>query len=84
LAATYDARPIDQAVAKPDTGGRLAAILTAGALALFAGIGMVFLLEYLDTAVREPEVAEEIVGAPVIGVIPRANPHTLRTVKGGA
>jgi capsular polysaccharide biosynthesis protein len=84
LAATYDAQLIDHAVAKPDTGGRLVEILTAGALALVAGIGIVFLLEYLETAVREPEIAEEIIGAPVIGVIPRANPHTLRAVKGGA
>jgi capsular polysaccharide biosynthesis protein len=83
-ASTYDARLVDQAVAKPDIGGRLVEILTAGALALFVGIGIVFLLEYLDTAIREPEVAEEIIGAPVIGVIPRANPHTLRAVKGGA
>jgi protein tyrosine kinase modulator len=83
-ASAYDARVVDPAVAKPDTGGRIVEILSAGALALILGIGLVFLLEYLDNAVREPELAEEIVGAPVIGVIPRANPHSLRTAKGGA
>lgn len=84
LTATYDARLVDQAVAKPDTGGRAAEILSAGAMALLVGFGLIFLLEYLDNSVREPEAAEQIVGAPVIGIIPRANPHSLRAAKGGA
>jgi capsular polysaccharide biosynthesis protein len=83
-AATYDARLVDEAVAVPDTGGRMVEILSAGALALLVGIGLVFLLEYLDNAIREPEVVEEMVGAPVIGIIPRATTHSLRAVKGGA
>jgi capsular polysaccharide biosynthesis protein len=80
-ATGFDARIVDQAVARPATGGRVVELLAAGALALLAGAGLVFLLEYLDTAVREPEGAEEMVGAPVIGVIPRATARSLRAVK---
>jgi capsular polysaccharide biosynthesis protein len=83
-ATGFDARVVDQAVATPDTSGRVFNVLSAGALALLIGIGLVFLLDYLDTAIRAPEVAEEIVGAPVIGVIPRATTHSLRAMKGGA
>jgi capsular polysaccharide biosynthesis protein len=84
LAAAYDARLTDKAVARPDTGGRTIEILSAAALALLIGVALIFLLEYLDNAVREPDVAEDMLGAPVIGIIPRANPHSLRTARGGA
>ena len=83
-ASNYDARVVDQAIATPDTGGRIIEILSAAVLALVLGVALIFLLEYLDNAVREPEVAEAIVGAPVIGIIPRASPHSLRTARGGA
>jgi capsular polysaccharide biosynthesis protein len=79
----FDARVVDQAVATPDTSGHVVNVVSAGAIALVLGIGLVFLLDYLDTAIRAPEVAEEIVGAPVIGVIPRATIHSLRSIKGG-
>jgi capsular polysaccharide biosynthesis protein len=85
LAATtgLEARVLDQAVARLDTGSLIFQVLSAGALALVLGTLLVFLLEYLDNSVREPEAAEEMVGAPVIGVIPRANPHSLRAIQGG-
>jgi capsular polysaccharide biosynthesis protein len=79
----YDANIIDQAVAKPDTSGRVSAVALASGLALIVGIGLIFLLEFLDNAVRHPEVAEQLVGAPVIAVIPRATGRSLRTAKGG-
>jgi capsular polysaccharide biosynthesis protein len=82
-ASGFDARLVDQAVARPDSSGRVIQVLSAGALALVLGIGLIFLLEYLDNSVRAPEIAEEIVGAPVIGVIPRATVHSLRAIKGG-
>ncbi len=79
----FDARVLDQAVARPDNSGRVAQVLSAAALALAAGTALIFLLEYVDNAIREPEAAEAIVGAPVIGVIPKANPQSLRAIKGG-
>lgn len=41
------------------------------ALGLAAGVGLAFLLHYLDTTLREPSQVEQGVGIPVIGVIPR-------------
>lgn len=79
-----EARVLDQAVGRLDTGSLVFQVLSAGALALVLGTLLVFLLEYLDNSVREPEGAEEMLGAPVIGVIPRANPHSMRAIQGGA
>ena len=59
-------------------------IAYAGALGLMLGIGLIFLLEYLDNSVREPEAVEEIVGHPVLGIIPRATGRTMRAAKGAA
>jgi capsular polysaccharide biosynthesis protein len=39
-------------------------------LAFLVGLGLVFLLDYLDVSVREPRDLEEM-GLPVLGVIPR-------------
>lgn len=80
----FEAGVIEPAVAKPDTSSRYFKIGSAAALALILGIGLIFVLEYIDTAVRLPEAAEEMIGAPVVGIIPRANVHTLRPAKGGA
>jgi capsular polysaccharide biosynthesis protein len=82
-ATGFDARVIDQAVAAPDSSGRPVQLISVAVLALVLGTMLAFLLEYLDTTVREPDAAEEMVGAPVIGVIPRASPQSLRAIKGG-
>ena len=39
-------------------------------LAFLVGLGVVFLLDYLDVSVRDPRDLEEM-GLPVLGVIPR-------------
>ncbi len=39
-------------------------------LALIAGVGLLFLLDYLDTSVRRSEELEAM-GLPVVGTIPR-------------
>jgi capsular polysaccharide biosynthesis protein len=39
-------------------------------LALMAGIGLLFVVEYLDTSVRQPRDLEEV-GLSVIGIIPK-------------
>jgi capsular polysaccharide biosynthesis protein len=83
-ANVYQAIVSEQAIAKPDTTSRFFKIGYAAALALILGIGLIFVLEYLDNAIRLPEAAEEMIGAPVVGIIPRANVHTLRPAKGGA
>ena len=83
-ANNFTASVVDQAAAKPDLSSRYLKVGYAGALALILGIGLVYLLEYMDSSVREPEAAEEMVGAPVVGIIPRATAQTLRPARGGA
>jgi capsular polysaccharide biosynthesis protein len=83
-ARSFDASVVDPAAARPDTSGRFLKIGYAAALALILGIGLIFLLEYLDNSVREPEAVEELVGAPVVGIIPRATGRALRPAKGAA
>lgn len=80
----FVANVIDQAAAKPDLRSRYLKVAYAAALALILGIGLVYLLEYMDNSVRDPEAAEEMVGAPVVGIIPRATAQTLRPARGGA
>ena len=80
----FGASVSNPAVARPDTSSRYLKVGYAAALALMLGIGLIFLLEYLDNSVRDPEAAEEMVGAPVVGIIPRATAHTLRPARGGA
>jgi len=83
-ATSFGAAVVDQAVAKPDTTSRYLKIAYAAALALVLGIGLIFVLEYMDNAIREPEAVEELVGSPVVGIIPRASGRTLRPARGGA
>ncbi len=83
-ARNFSASVVDEAAAKPDTRGRLLKIIYAAALALVLGGGIVIALEYLDNAVREPEEAEQLVGAPVVGIIPRTSARTLKPAAGGA
>lgn len=40
-------------------------------LALAAAVGLAFLLYYLDDRLRDPQQAEQWVGVPIIGVIPK-------------
>jgi capsular exopolysaccharide synthesis family protein len=44
--------------------------LLALALGLLLGVGLAFLLEYLDDSWRSPEEMEQISGAPIFGIIP--------------
>jgi len=81
-ARNYEASVVDPAAARPDTSGRLLNIVYAAALALILGVGMIFLLEYVDNSIREPEAAEELIGVPVVGIIPKATNRTLRAAKG--
>jgi capsular exopolysaccharide synthesis family protein len=45
-------------------------LLTALFLGIFAGLGLVFLVEYLDNTVKGPEDVEKLTGLPSLGVIP--------------
>jgi succinoglycan biosynthesis transport protein ExoP len=56
--------------------------LIGGALGLVVGLGIAFLLEYLDRRIREPEELEEIFDAPLLGVVPESR-SLARFGKGG-
>jgi len=81
---SFVANVVDQAAAKPDLSSRYFRVGYAAALALILGIGLIYMLEYMDHSIREPEAAEEMVGVPVVGIIPRATAQTLRPARGGA
>jgi len=52
---------------KPNKKRNLLLALIVGAM---AGIGLAFFLEYLDDTVKDAEMAKQLVGAPVLAVIP--------------
>jgi len=45
-------------------------IAIAGVLGVMLGIGVVFLIEYLDNTIKSPEDIERYIGLPVLGIIP--------------
>jgi len=55
---------------QPIGPNRLLAVGLAFPLALFFGIGLAYLLEYLDDSVRTVEEAERFLNLPALGVIP--------------
>ncbi len=82
-ASDFNAFVLDQAVAKRDSGAQIRDTLIAAGLAIVLGIGLVILLEHLDNkSLQRPEAVEAIIGAPVIGIIPRATPQGIRSGKG--
>ncbi len=69
---TSDIRMIDPA-ARPTSPiqPRKRLNLAIGAvLALFVGCGLAFFIDYMDTTIKTPEDVEEILGVPVMGLIP--------------
>lgn len=54
-------------------------IAIGGVLGVFLGVGLAFLLEFMDTTIKSKEDAERVLGLPVLGQIP-----DLYTVDGGA
>jgi len=79
------AQVVDPAVAEPDTLSRWLRLLYAATLALLLGVGIAFALEHLRTSVDLPEEVEELVGQPVIAIIPRVTDRAreIEAVAGG-
>src|SRR5829696_7863553 len=57
--------------------------LLALALGLVLGVGLAFLLEYLDDSWNSPEEMEQVSGAPTFGIIPELKAHTSHKGAGG-
>jgi uncharacterized protein involved in exopolysaccharide biosynthesis len=69
---TNNVRIIEEAVpARSPVRPRVALnMLLAAMLGLMVGVGLAFLIEYLDDSVRTPEELERAVGVPVFALIP--------------
>jgi len=67
-----EAQVVDEGAASPDTPGYLLKIVYASVLGLVLGLVTVLAVEYLDSAIREPEEVEQLLGTTVLGVIPHA------------
>jgi capsular polysaccharide biosynthesis protein len=74
---------IDEAAPMPDTTERLLRIVYAAGLAVVLGIAVILMLEYFDQSVRSAEEVEQLVGAPVLGVIPHAKLRPIRQAWSG-
>jgi capsular exopolysaccharide synthesis family protein len=48
-------------------------LFLAAIIGLALGIGIIFLLDFMDDSIRYPEEAARILGAPFLGLIPTAN-----------
>ena len=66
-------RRVDPAIVpdKPVKPNKRMNVAVAGILGLFVGCGLVFLMEVLDTTVKTPEQAEQILGLPILGQVPK-------------
>ncbi len=80
------ARPWGQADApeSPVSPTPLRNALLASVFGGFLGLGLVFLVEYLDDSWNSPEEAEEISGVPTFGVIPKFVPSSRKTFLSGS
>ncbi|MFH2043223.1 MAG: polysaccharide biosynthesis tyrosine autokinase [Acidobacteriota bacterium] len=56
-------------------------IILAFLIGAFGGIGLCFVLEYLDNTVKGPEDAEKLTGLPSLGVIPYLPPEGIKKKK---
>lgn len=70
--AQYSDQPI------PIKPNKMLNIAIALVLGLMVGVGLAFLLEYLDTTVKTEQDVEEIVGLPIIGVVSPINLEEMR------
>ncbi|WP_207652890.1 YveK family protein [Anaeromicrobium sediminis] len=56
-------------------------VAIAGVLGLMVSFGLVFLLEYLDNTIKNPEDVEKHLGLPVIGTIPQMDNMNKKKIK---
>ncbi len=79
----FESHVLDQAAALARGGSSLTRLIYVGGFGLLLGIVAVFLLEYFGRSIDKPEDAEAYLGAPVVGVIPRASAAALRRAARG-
>lgn len=70
-----------QTPTKPVGPKRLILILTGFFLSLGTGIGLAFLIEYLDHTIKSVEDVEQFSQLPVLGIIPKSSSYATRAPK---
>lgn len=63
-----DPAPLPVSPVEPN---RIRNVLLGALVGLALGVGLAFLLEYLDRSVKTEEQAEELLGIPVLGCVPK-------------
>jgi capsular exopolysaccharide synthesis family protein len=53
-------------------------LMIAVLLGLMGGVGLIFLAEYLDNTVKDPEDIEKVTGLASLGIIPHLSPDVLK------
>ena len=56
-------------------------LILAFIVGMFGGIGLCFVLEYLDNTVKGPEDVERLVGLPSLGVVPFLSPDGMKKMR---
>ena len=77
---TSNIKIIDKALVPggPFTPNTKRNLLMALLVGLLGGLGLIFLVEYMDNTVKGPEDAEKITGLPSLGIIPFLSPDGLK------
>jgi succinoglycan biosynthesis transport protein ExoP len=77
---TSNIKVVDRALVPPGpyTPNISRNLLMALFFGLFGGLGLIFLVEYLDNTVKGPEDVEKLVGLPSLGIIPYLSPDGAR------
>jgi capsular polysaccharide biosynthesis protein len=76
----FESHVLDQAAAVMTGHRSVVLVAYAAGLALLVGIATVFGLEYFAPSINRPEQAEAYLGAPVVGMIPRASRKSMRSM----
>jgi len=66
---------------RPVSPKKKLSLMLALMVGLFGGVGLAFVLEYLDNSVKSPEEAEKLTGVPSLGVVPYLPPDGLKKIK---
>jgi succinoglycan biosynthesis transport protein ExoP len=77
---TSNIKVVDRALvpARPFTPDIRRNLMMALFLGLFGGLGLVFLIEFLDNTVKGPEDVEKLTGLPSLGIIPYLSADGMR------